>query len=109
MNVQRIAALIEQSGKRKNEVARLAGISRTTLDNLLDGADVKISTISAVASVLGVRAVDLITDGDEERINYMMEIKRMEDEHRAMIARLNSLIDAICPSSVPEKKNIKRK
>ena len=59
-----------------------AEISRTTLDNALNGADIKISTIESLAKVLGV-SPSIFFGGDstvdEENLNmYEREIKRLQ-------------------------------
>jgi transcriptional regulator with XRE-family HTH domain len=54
MNVQRIMDIITSNKLSKIDIASKMKVSRTTLDNLLNGADVKISTIESLADVLGV-------------------------------------------------------
>lgn len=40
----------------KARIAELSGISRTTLDSAINGADIKISTLERIANVIGVNA-----------------------------------------------------
>ena len=54
MNVQRIVDIITSSKLSKIDIASRMKVSRTTLDNLLNGADVKVSTVENLAEVLGV-------------------------------------------------------
>lgn len=54
MNINRIAEAIKASKLGKSELSKLTKVSRTTIDNLLDGADVKVSTIESLAYVLKV-------------------------------------------------------
>ena len=54
MNINRIAEAIKASKLSKSELSKLTKVSRTTIDNLLDGADVKVSTIESLAYVLKV-------------------------------------------------------
>lgn len=66
----------------KAQIAEMAEISRTTLDNALNGADIKISTIESLAKVLGV-SPSIFFGGDstvdEENLNmYEREIKRLQ-------------------------------
>ena len=66
----------------KAQIAEMAEISRTTLDNALNGADIKISTIESLANVLGV-SPSIFFGGDstvdEENLNmYEREIKRLQ-------------------------------
>ncbi len=67
----------------KARIAELAKISRTTLDNALNGADIKISTIESLSNVLGVSpSVFFGADNNvnnEENLNiYEKEIKRLQ-------------------------------
>lgn len=54
MNINRIKEAIIASKIGKSELSKLAKVSRTTIDNLLLGADVKVSTIENLAHVLKV-------------------------------------------------------
>lgn len=54
MNINRIKEAISASKLGKSELSKLAKVSRTTIDNLLEGADVKVSTIESLAYVLKV-------------------------------------------------------
>lgn len=54
MNFNYLNKLVNESKLGKSKIAEVANISRTTLDNALNGADIKISTIESLASVLGV-------------------------------------------------------
>lgn len=54
MNYKKLTKLIEDSPLRKADIIAKSGISKGTLDNVLKGIDAKISTIEALASVLGV-------------------------------------------------------
>lgn len=54
MNINKIKELIMTSKMNKVQIAEKSGISRTTLDKLLSGADVKVSTVESLAKVLKV-------------------------------------------------------
>ena len=54
MDLCLLNSLIEKSKMCKARIAEKAKISRTTLDNALNGADMKISTIESLSNVLGV-------------------------------------------------------
>lgn len=54
MNFSLLNKLVEKSKLNKYQIAEKAGISRTTLDNALNGADIKVSTIEKLSNVLGV-------------------------------------------------------
>lgn len=78
MNIRKINQLVEQSSLNKVQIAHECGISRTTLDNMLSGADVKISTVEALAKVLKVPVGVFFTDGDA--ISDNTEVERLKDE-----------------------------
>ena len=82
MNFKLLEKLISESKLGKVQLAEKAGISRTTLDNALNGADIKISTIESLASVLGV-SPSIFFGGDsivdEANLNmYELEIRRLQ-------------------------------
>lgn len=62
MNTDKLNKLIESSRLNKSQLAARCGISRTTLENLLNGADAKISTVEALARALCVKIQDLYDD-----------------------------------------------
>jgi len=63
MNISRINKLIQSSKIGKGEIAERCDISRTTLDNLLSGADVKLSTVEKLALALEVPASSFFEEG----------------------------------------------
>lgn len=82
MDFKLLNKLVNESKLGKAQVAEKAGISRTTLDNALNGADIKISTIESLADVLGV-SPGVFFGGDsaivEENLNmYEREIRRLQ-------------------------------
>ncbi len=66
MNISKINSYVASNKLGKGEIAERCGISRTTLDNVLSGADVKISTVEKLASVLGVNVGSFF---DEEPVS----------------------------------------
>lgn len=54
MNTSKLQKLIHDNKLTKVQLSERCGISRTTLENVLSGADAKISTIEALAHVLCV-------------------------------------------------------
>lgn len=54
MNYRLLQKLLEESKLGKARIAEMAGISRTTLDNAINGADIKISTLENLSNVLGI-------------------------------------------------------
>ena len=61
MNVQRIVDIIVSNKLSKIDIASRMKVSRTTLDNLLNGADVKVSTVENLAEVLGVDVAEFFS------------------------------------------------
>lgn len=62
MNISRLEQLVKDSGKSKVQIAKLSGITRVTLDNALQGGDVRVSIIEAIAKTLGVKVGYLFDD-----------------------------------------------
>lgn len=62
MNIKKLEALINNSKLNKVQIAKESGISRTTLQKVLEGADVKISTLEALARVLNVPLAEFFSD-----------------------------------------------
>lgn len=54
MNINKLQQLVKECGKSKVQIAKLSGITRVTLDNALQGGDVRISIVEALAKTLGV-------------------------------------------------------
>lgn len=91
MNLNRLNTALSSSKLNKAQIAEQCGISRTTLDNVLSGADAKISTVESLANVLGVSMGYLFDDTTEENIDVeRSEISALKKE----IERLQSLLDA---------------
>lgn len=86
MDFRLLNKLVNESKLNKVQIAEMANISRTTLDNALNGADIKISTIENLAKVLGVSA-SIFFGGD--KISNGSDISVYEQE----ILRLQSLLD----------------
>ena len=72
MNFNLLNKLVNESKLGKSRIAEIAKISRTTLDNALSGADIKISTLESLAKVLGVSTSVFFCDNEsinEEKLN----------------------------------------
>lgn len=81
MNFNLLSSLVEKSKMGKTQIAEMAKISRTTLDNALNGADIKISTIESLSNVLGVSPSVFFgaDNANEENLNiYEKEIRRLQ-------------------------------
>lgn len=82
MNTKLLQQYVTSSKLNKVQIAEQCGISRTTLDNVLDGADAKISTIESLAKTLGFNAGELfgyapLAEDDNIR-KYQDRIKELE-------------------------------
>ena len=64
MNVSILQKFLEDNKLAKVDIILKSGISKGTLDNLLQGKDVKISTVENVCRVLGISPAVLFTDDD---------------------------------------------
>ena len=70
MNFNLLNSLVEKNKMGKARIAEKAKISRTTLDNALNGADIKISTIESLSFVLGVSpSIFFTTDPSRPSVN----------------------------------------
>ena len=83
MNISKLRTLIETSKLNNREIADACNVSPTTLYNLLNGSDVKVSTLEALAKVLGVKIGYLFDEepaavNETELMNYRKEIERLQ-------------------------------
>lgn len=86
MNINKLNELLNSSKMNKVQIAERCGVSRTTLDNVLAGADAKISTIESLAKVLGVRVgclfdedqISISSINDDELSFYKREVERLQ-------------------------------
>lgn len=88
MNIKKINELVSASILNKSQIAEKCNVSRTTLDNLLAGADVKVSTVEALARTLNV-PVGLLFSDDNESLNENETVNVLKQE----IDRLRTLLD----------------
>lgn len=87
MNINKLNEILNSSKLNKIQIAEKCNISRTTLDNVLSGADAKISTIESLAKVLDVQVGILF---DNSPVPYS---KSLVEEYKEEIDRLKSLLD----------------
>ena len=83
MNISKLKALIDASPLSNREIADACNVSPTTLYNLMNGADAKISTLEALAKVLNVKIgylfdEDAVSVNETEIMNYRKEIERLK-------------------------------
>lgn len=88
MNLQKIKLFIEQKGIGIVSLATKVNVSRIALENILNGADVKISTIEALAKALNVKVVDLFND---KEITSAMNAEIPSVDNAAMYEELIAL------------------
>ncbi|WP_294590898.1 helix-turn-helix transcriptional regulator [uncultured Bacteroides sp.] len=85
MNVNRIKELVENGMFTKVELSDRCGFSRTTLDNILSGADAKVSSIESIAKVFNVpmsylfgEDMPILSIEAEELVKAKEEIMRLK-------------------------------
>jgi transcriptional regulator with XRE-family HTH domain len=86
MNVQRIMDIITSNKLSKIDIASRMKVSRTTLDNLLNGADVKVSTVENLAEVLGVDVAEFFRSDDNATSLSNINKVDLNDLEREVIA-----------------------
>ena len=91
MNIKRLNKLINSSKLNKVQIAERCGISRTTLDNVLAGADAKISTIESLAKVLEINVGYLFNDTDEGILSITSDSEL--DFYKKEVDRLKTLLN----------------
>lgn len=62
MNVKKLSNLIEERKIPKAEIIRRAGISKPTLDSILEGKDFKVSNLEKIAQALNIPVGYLFDD-----------------------------------------------
>lgn len=85
MRIDILQRLVAESNLTKVQIAEKCGFTRVTLDNVLQGADVKISTLEALAKVLSVTP-SVFFEGED---NTIVSI----EEYKKEIERLKSLLN----------------
>lgn len=82
MNINKLCNLVSSSLLTKMEIAERCGVSRTTIDNLLAGADVKISTVEAFAKVMNVPVGSLFDDtmNEVQHDNELTALRKKVEE-----------------------------
>lgn len=91
MNIKMLNKLINSSKLNKVQIAERCGISRTTLDNVLAGADAKISTIESLAKVLEINVGYLFNDTDEGILSITSDSEL--DFYKKEVDRLQTLLN----------------
>lgn len=91
MNINKLNELLNSSKLNKVQIAERCGVSRTTLDNVLAGADAKISTIESLAKVLGV-SVGYLFDEEQSKLNFTGNDEL--EYYKREVERLQSLLNS---------------
>ncbi len=93
MNTNKLNELINSSKLNKVQIAERCGVSRTTLDNVLAGADAKISTIESLAKVLGVSVGYLFDTANDKILSITPNSDSELDFYKKEVERLQTLLD----------------
>ena len=86
MNVQRIVDIITSNKLSKIDIASRMKVSRTTLDKLLNVADVKVSTVENLAEVLGVDVAEFFSSDKKTPSLSNKSVVDMNELEREVIA-----------------------
>ena len=94
-------SLREKKGLSQETVAKAAGIGRSTLVHLENGADVRLSKIAAVANALGTRVEAVaepkeLTERRQARLHQTVRVQSLQNSHLRIA--LSLLLDE--PSAV---------
>lgn len=82
MNINKLEQLVKESGMSKVEIAKKCGISRVTLDNALQGADIRVSILTTLAKVLNFNVGELFGE------DYAAAVTNIENTQDATGYRL---------------------
>lgn len=94
MNINKLNELVNSSKLNKVQIAEKCGVSRTTLDNVLAGADAKISTIESLAKVLGVSVGALFGDISEDILPTSINGSGELEFYKREVERLKTLLNS---------------
>lgn len=94
MNINKLNKLVNSSKLNKVQIAEKCGVSRTTLDNVLAGADAKISTIESLAKVLGVSVGALFGDISEDILPTSINGSSELEFYKREVERLQTLLNS---------------
>lgn len=87
MNTNKLKTLVDNGKFSKVEISDMCNISRTTLDNVLSGADAKVSTIEALAKCFGVSVGYLFEDEECATTDNEVRTKLYEAEKEIEILK----------------------
>ncbi|MFG1487613.1 helix-turn-helix transcriptional regulator [Oceanospirillum sp. HFRX-1_2] len=84
----RLRAAMQDAGVTHLEMAAAMNISRSRLSQILSGAEMKQSQITAACSLLGISADWLLTGGDPEHQELIDLYQKLSPEARAGLIKL---------------------
>jgi len=87
MNTSKLEKLLDDSKLTKTDICNECGFTRPTLDNVLAGADVKISTIVSLANFFKVSIGYFFDEEKNDKLSNELALCKKE------IQRLNDLIE----------------
>ena len=87
MNVSRLEKLMLENKLSKTDICSKCGFTRPTLNSVLSGADVKISTIISLADFFNVSVGYFFDEDDSKNLSNELEICKKE------IRRLKEIIN----------------
>ena len=90
MNINRLKNLIENGMFTKVQIADKCGFSRPTLDNILSGADAKVSSIESIAKVFNIPVGYLFGEDSMSQSDIVKELEEAKEE----IVRLKQIISS---------------
>ena len=93
MNINKLNELVNSSKLNKVQIAEKCGVSRTTLDNVLAGADAKISTIESLAKGLGISIGALFGDAREDILSTSINGSSELEFYKREVERLQTLLN----------------
>lgn len=128
MNISKLNELFENSKLSKVEFAKRCDITRATLDNALQGGDIRVSILEKIASVLQIPVGTLFEDsspsvslsGDHNQVNghgasgningasaEMAALKERNDSLERIIESKDAIIDTLRHQSETYERTIK--
>ncbi len=98
MNYIALKDAIKRSGLQRKEIAERSNITPKTIDNILAGGDPKVSTLEAIANVIGIK-IGMLFDDDvqirQAQRDYVEQghIEHHGTEYNAALAAQNTELE----------------
>lgn len=84
MNTSKLKEFVDNGKFSKVEISEMCSISRTTLDNVLSGADAKVSTIESLAKCFGV-SVGYFFEEDDHTTSSSEVHTKLEEAQKEIV------------------------